>query len=88
MAHYVCVVRVQRQRSHDGRMLARGLDMDNARGVKFWVTPEAVEAYYADPDDDAHIVVEDEDITWLAKRDGGKDLWSYSGIVPSQERGA
>jgi hypothetical protein len=57
-----------------------GLLLDNARGVKFWVTREALEAYYADPDDDAHIVVEAEDITWLAKRDGGKSLWSCAGL--------
>jgi hypothetical protein len=54
--------------------------MDNGRAMRFLVTQEALETYFADPDQDAYIDVQDQDITWLAKRDGGRSLWSCAGL--------
>jgi hypothetical protein len=83
MTHYVGAITAGRQRAQDGHVACSGYDMDNARGVKFWVSAETLSAYFADTDEDAYIVVEDSDITWLAKRDGGRSLWSTAGLPMS-----
>jgi hypothetical protein len=79
MTYYVGAI--HELRAQDGRVLARGLDMDNGRGVKFWTTPEALAAYFGDEDEDRFIVVPTEDITWMAQRDGGRSLWSTCGLT-------
>lgn len=79
---YVGAIRVMgRPRRQDGRVPCRGYQMDNARAVKFWASAEALSAYFGDQDEDACIVVPDSDITWLAKRDGGRSLWSCAGLT-------
>jgi hypothetical protein len=68
------------ERHQDDRIACRGYVMDNGRAVRFLASVESLERYLADTDDDAYIVVEDQDITWLAKRDGGRSLWSTAGL--------
>ena len=77
---YVGCIRQLRRQAPDGRVVCRGFIMDNARGVKFLASVEALEAYFADPDEDTYIDVPDNDVTWLAKRDGGRSLWSSAGL--------
>jgi hypothetical protein len=81
MTHYVGAIRAEAQQAQDGRVLARGLMMDNGRGVRFLARPEALQAYFRDEDEDRCILVPDCDITWLARRDGGRSLWSCAGLT-------
>jgi hypothetical protein len=82
MTHYVGAIRVMgRPRHRDGRVPCRGCQMDNARGVHFLATPEALATYFGDEDEDRCIEVPDQDVTWLARRDGGRSMWSCAGLT-------
>jgi hypothetical protein len=81
MTHYVGAISPVVRELPDGRVVCTGYLMDNARGVKFWATMEALNSYIADTDEDRCMVVDDLDITWLSSRDGGRSLWSCAGLT-------
>jgi hypothetical protein len=83
MSYYVgCITEpanLAAQETLDGRIEAVGRDMDNGRKVKFWATAEQLSAYFADDDEDAHIVVEDDNVISVTGR-YGRDLWTNAGL--------
>jgi len=62
-----------------GLVTATGYDMDTGRRVKFWASREALSAYFADPDEDAYIDVQDRDVIKVTGRPG-RDLWATAGL--------
>jgi hypothetical protein len=79
MPHYVGCIRAERLQG--ARVACRGYDMDNGRAVRFLASPEALAAYFGNDDEDACIVVDDNAITWMSRRDGGGSLWSCAGLT-------
>lgn len=63
----------------DGMVTAIGFHMDDGRKVRFRARRETLEAYFADPDEDAYIDVQDEDVIKVSGRPG-RDLWSNAGL--------
>jgi len=62
-----------------GLVTALGRDMDNGRRVKFSATREALQAYFADTEEDAYIVVNDSQVIKVTGR-RARDLWTTAGL--------
>jgi hypothetical protein len=80
MSYVGLITATSPQPTLDGRLACHGFELDNGRGVRFLVSPEALQAYRSDPDEDRCLDVPDEDVLWRSKRDGGRSLWSCAGL--------
>jgi hypothetical protein len=84
MVHYVGCITEPAESALEGAdqsdtLTAVGYDMDNGRRLTFRASTGALRAWYADHDEDAYLVVEEEDVMKVTGR-YGRDLWSNAGL--------